>query len=244
VTSEATGGEQPGEQPHGQQPHEQQAHEQQLPRESAEEKYESRAVERLIFFSDAVTAIAITLLAIDLPVPSGATTAAFWASVRQNDGVYLAFLVSFVTIAASWSSHHDAFRHLRRFDPRLRTMDMVWLLMIILVPFATKLLTGGGHDSLTVHAFRWGFYALLQTLTSAVLFAMAWHMRDRGLLEPGSEEADRAASDWRTYGPMLGFGLSIPVFFATSYGWVLWFAVPLALHRLRRYDRFRWLRHR
>ena len=240
MTSDATGGEHPpGEQPPGEQPPAAPA-----ARESADEKYESRAVERLIFFSDAVTAIAITLLAIDLPVPSGATTAAFWASVRQNDGVYLAFLVSFVTIAASWSSHHDAFRHLRRFDPRLRTMDMIWLLMIILVPFATKLLTGNGHDSPTVHALRWGFYALVQTLDSAAIFAMALHMRDRGLLEPGTERADRAASDWRTYGPMLGFGLSIPVFFATTYGWVLWFAVPAALHRLRKSDRFRWLRRR
>lgn len=207
--------------------------------EKPAEKYETRAVERLIFFSDAVTAIAITLLAIDLPVPAGATAAAFWTSVRANDVVYLAFLVSFVTIAATWTSHHDAFRHVRRFDPRLRTLNMIWLLMIILVPFATKLLTGNGHDSLTVHAFRWGFYALVQTLTSAVLFAMAWHMRDGGLLEPGTERSDRAASDWRTYGPMLGFGVSIPVFFATSYAWVLWFAVPLALHRLRR---FRWFR--
>jgi hypothetical protein len=33
---------------------------------------------------------------------------------------------------------------------------------------------------------------------------------------------------------MLGFGLSIPVFFVTTYGWVLWFAVPVAVIRLRR----------
>jgi hypothetical protein len=33
---------------------------------------------------------------------------------------------------------------------------------------------------------------------------------------------------------MLAFGLSIPVFFFTSYGWVLWFAVPMALGRLHR----------
>jgi uncharacterized membrane protein len=238
VTSDATGGEQPPAEPG---PPERPPAAAAAPAavERADEKYETRAVERLIFFSDAVTAIAITLLAIDLPVPSGATTTAFWSSVRENDGVYLAFLVSFVTIAASWGSHHDTFKHLKRFDPRLRTQNMVWLLMIILVPFATKLLTGNGHDSLTVHAFRWGFYALVQTLTSAALFAMAWHMRDGGLLEPGTERADRAASDWRTYGPMLGFGVSIPVFFATSYAWALWFAVPLALHRLRR---FRWFR--
>jgi uncharacterized membrane protein len=198
------------------------------------EKYEERSVERLIFFSDAVTAIAITLLALDLTPPSGATVSAFWSSVRQNDLTYLAFLVSFITIAASWSDHHDAFRHIRRADPRLRNLNMFWLLTIIIVPFATKLLTVNGHDALTVHAFRWGFYALVQVLTSAALFAMVRHMISHRLQEPGTEKQDRSAADWRTYGPMLGFALSIPVFFATTYGWVLWIVVPLLTRRLFR----------
>jgi hypothetical protein len=36
----------------------------------------------------------------------------------------------------------------------------------------------------------------------------------------------------QSLGLMIGFGLSIPVFFATTYGWVLWFAVPLLVNRL------------
>ena len=85
-----------------------------------ESEYERRAVERLIFFSDAVVAIAITLLAIDLPVPSGATVGEFWSSAREHDGVYLGFLVSSITIAAAWSHHHDAFKYARRTDGWLR----------------------------------------------------------------------------------------------------------------------------
>jgi uncharacterized membrane protein len=203
------------------------------------EKYEERSVERLIFFSDAVTAIAITLLALDLPAPGGATVSAFESSVRQHDLDYLAFLVSFITIAASWSDHHDAFKHIRRADAGLRNLNMFWLLTIIIVPSATKLLTGNGHDSLTVHAFRWGFYALVQVLTSAALFAMVRHMIAHHLQEPGTERQDGSASDWRAYGPMLGFALSIPVFFATSYGWVLWIVVPLLTRRLFRRRRRR-----
>lgn len=215
---------------HGEPAHEEPAHE--APQKY--EKYEERSVERLIFFSDAVTAIAITLLAIDLPAPTGSTVSAFWSSFRQQDSAYLAFLVSFVAIAAAWSDHHDAFRQIRRADPRLRTLNMSWLLMIILVPFATKLLTGNGHDDLIVHAFRWGFYALVQVLTAAALFAMVRHMISHRLLEPGTEGKHRSASDWRSYGPTLGFALSIPVFFVTTYGWVLWIAVPVLVARLLR----------
>jgi hypothetical protein len=46
-------------------------------------------------------------------------------------------------------------------------------------------------------------------------------------------------SGWQSYGTMLGFGLSIPVFFATSYGWVLWWAVPLLFARVDRLRRRR-----
>ena len=116
------------------------------------------------------------MLAIDLPVPSGATAGEFWSSARAHDGVYLAFLVSFLTIAVAWSHHHDAFKYARRSDSWLRNATMIWLLTIILIPFATKLLTGYGHDALTVHALRWGFYALLQTVQAAALFAMTRHM--------------------------------------------------------------------
>ena len=42
------------------------------------------------------------------------------------------------------------------------------------------------------------------------------------------------AMTWRNLSPGIAFGVSIPVFFVTTYGWVAWFAVPMALHRLHR----------
>jgi uncharacterized membrane protein len=205
-----------------------------VPNEEAE--YERRSVERLVFFSDAVVAIAITLLAIELPVPTGATTSAFWSSVRQNEGAYLAFLVSFISIAIAWSHHHDVFKYVRRSDGRLRNLNMVWLLMIILIPFATKLLTGYEHDALDVHALRFGFYSLLQTVAAAALLAIHRHLSSAGLQADGRPPA---SSGWQSYGTMLGFGLSIPVFFATTYAWILWWAVPVAIARLDRIRRGR-----
>jgi uncharacterized membrane protein len=239
VTNEVASGEPERKKPQeSQELHESQELQQsQKPQES--QAHEARSVDRLIFFSDAVTAIAITLLAIDLPVPGGATVSAFWSSVHDNGGQYLAFLVSFIAIAAAWSDHHDAFRHISRFDPWLRNVNMMWLLLIIVIPSATKLLTGNGGDEITVHAFRWGFYALVQVLISAALFAMVRHMISHHLVERGTEDRDRRASDWRTYGPMLGWALSIPVFFVTTNAWVLWIVVPLVVVRRRRLPRWK-----
>jgi uncharacterized membrane protein len=196
----------------------------------------SRAVDRLVFFSDAVIAIAITLLAIDLPVPEGDTVARFWASVRDNDGHYAAFVISFAVIAASWSTHHDLFRYVTRVDPRLRTLNTIWLVTIVLNPFATRLLTSQGHEALGVHAFQFGFYALLQFLASAILFAMLRHLW--AYLEvTGAPRPLVARIAWQCYNQMLGFGISIPLLFVTSYAWLLWFAIPavaIQVHRRRR----------
>jgi TMEM175 potassium channel family protein len=191
---------------------------------------DARAAERLTFFSDAVIAIAITLLAIELPLPEGPDVHHFWKSVQADDGHYAAFLISFIAIAAAWNSHHDIFRYVRRVDTRARTLNTAWLLMIILTPFATRLLTAGVQATVPL---RFGFYALVQFLDSALLLALLRHMRARQELA-GVDRAVLAAWTWRDYSPMLAFGLSIPVFFVTNYGWVLWFAVPMALGRLHR----------
>jgi uncharacterized membrane protein len=201
-------------------------------------EYEARATDRLLLFSDAVVAIAITLLALELPVPTGNSVHKLWVSARHEDGHYLAFLISFLVISVAWSHHHDVFRFVRRIDPKLRQLNMGWLLMIILTPFATKLLTSSGHGTVGTHAIRFGFYALLEVLTTGLLLAMVHRMKSHRLLDPAAP-ADVTDVDWQSYGIMTGFGLSIPVFFATENAWLLWFVMPLLFGRIHSRQRRR-----
>jgi uncharacterized membrane protein len=192
---------------------------------------DSRAAERLTFFSDAVVAIAITLLAIDLPVPAGGTVSAFWKSVQHDDGHYAAFLISFVVIAAAWADHHVLFAYGRRVDGRLRALNTWWLLTIVLNPFATKLLVVSGQN-LATHALRFGFYALLQVLESGTLYAMLRHMTSRQLAAVPAPVATSLAR--KSCLLMIAFGLSIPLFFATTGAWILWIVSPIVGGQLRR----------
>ena len=89
--------------------------------------------------------------------------------------------------------------------------------MIILNPFATKLLTSQGNKNLDVHALRFGFYSLLQALASVVLLVMLRHMVSHDQA-PGIPEPVMIGNAWQTYGLLVGFGLSIPVFFVTPTG--------------------------
>jgi uncharacterized membrane protein len=199
-----------------------------------QQRFESRATDRLLIFSDAVVAIAITLLALDLPVPTASTMTGFWSSLRHDDGRYVSFLISFGVIAAAWSHHQDVFRYVDRVDSRVRALDLCWLLLIVLIPFATKLLTVRGDGALGPHALRFGFYALLEVLTCAALLSMARYVTSHGLQATDAPSLARTHADWQTYGLMIGFGLSIPIFFVTPYAWALWFFVPLIVGQVRR----------
>jgi uncharacterized membrane protein len=101
---------------------------------------EERSVERLVLFSDAVVAIAITLLALDLPVPDAHSGEAFAASVADSGPEYVSFLVSFVVIGRHWLNHHTLFRDVARVDARVIVLNLTWLLMVVITPFMTRLL--------------------------------------------------------------------------------------------------------
>jgi uncharacterized membrane protein len=197
-----------------------------------ERRFESRAADRLVAFSDAVVAIAITLLALDLPVPIGITMSKFLSSVGHNIDRYVAFLISFVVIAAAWRRYHSVFRYIERVDATVRNYNVLWLLMIILNPFATRLLTTPGQDSAGPRTVQFGFYALLQVLSSAALVLTVHHVASHELQAPNTPPLTETQNDWESYGVMAGFAVSIPLFFVTSNAWVIWILAPALVGRI------------
>jgi hypothetical protein len=114
------------------------------------------AVERLTFFADAVIAIAITLLALDLPVPTGETNRELLRSVGEHFPEYLAFLVSFLVVGAHWRGHHRTFRYVTMLGGQLPRLTMYWLLMLVITPFATRVFDRRRSVSGPVHLLRAG----------------------------------------------------------------------------------------
>lgn len=115
------------------------------------------ALERLVFFSDAVFAIVITLLVLEIRVPdlSAQATERVWIQALIDlIPHFAAFLVSFLVIGALWSSHHNLFMMLRQYDAALLWPNLLLLLTVAFLPFTTSLLATG---SLAVTPFA--FYA-------------------------------------------------------------------------------------
>lgn len=191
------------------------------------------SAERLIFFSDAVVAIAMTLLAFSLPVPhipSHASDAVVWDKVWAGHIDYLTFLISFVVIANHWRLHHRLFQYVDRLDARIITLNLAWLLMIVIIPFTTKLISGAGG-----FGPRFTVYAAIQVLTVLTFLLMSRHIRTSDLLRPAVPPAGRRDDDAGLLTVAAMFAISIPVAFVTQWAFALWIASAPAARALRRY---------
>lgn len=97
------------------------------------------SLDRLLFFSDGVFAIAITLLAIELHVPEGWDGR--WASLWGGRWpMFAAFGLSFLIIGIFWNAHRRLFLNMARFTQGVFVFNLLLLGGIALMPFATTLL--------------------------------------------------------------------------------------------------------
>lgn len=109
-------------------------------------------LERLILFSDAVFAIAITLLVIEIKVPH--------LEVLSDDIVlkellhmvpkFMGFIFSFFIIGIYWTVHHRLFSYLINYDAKLIWLNILFLFSIVLMPFTTALYSEFYHPYLRV----------------------------------------------------------------------------------------------
>src|ERR1700744_3530477 len=99
-------------------------------------------VDRIAFFSDAVIAIAMTLLVLEVKIPPlGRDTR--WGDLPRHVTMHtwaslLGMLICFFAIGNLWIRHHDLYRYVRNYNGRLVRMNLYFLLMIILLPLTTS----------------------------------------------------------------------------------------------------------
>ena len=98
-------------------------------------------LDRLISFSDAVFAIAITLLVIEIRVPElkDPSVNELFTALRERILGFLAFVLSFFVIGQFWISHHRLFGYVTSYNNGLIWLNLNMLFWIVLVPFTTGL---------------------------------------------------------------------------------------------------------
>ncbi len=133
---------------------------------------------RLEAFSDGVIAVAITLLVLNIDVPdlkSGETLA---HGLANQWPFYAAYVTSFLTIGIIWVNHHVMIGRLRETDHAILFLNLLLLMSIAILPFATKLMatylreTNGQHLAAAVYSGAFLLMAVFfATLNAHILLA-------------------------------------------------------------------------
>lgn len=107
---------------------------------------ETRPTERLQFFSDAVFAIAMTLLVLDIRLPD-VERDQVGSALNDLRPEFFAYALSFVVIAVSWIGHHRWYQIIDRVDSVLIKLNLALLFVIAFLPFPTSVLSEYGSTA-------------------------------------------------------------------------------------------------
>jgi uncharacterized membrane protein len=172
-----------------------------------------------------VFAIAITLLIIEVHVPHLETRddGAYWQALQALQPSFFGFALSFLVIGALWVAHHRVFGMLVDYSPGLMWPNMLLLMTVAFMPFATALMSS--NPMARVPELVYAGALLAAGLLQRRVFAAA--------LRPPFVRADIApehvvATRWRSLGlPMAALLSLVGAWFAPGWNNLLLFTIPL-----------------
>lgn len=170
------------------------------------------STERIEFFSDAVFAIAMTLLVLDIGIPQ-VDDADLGGALREVWPEFFAYALSFALIAGSWASHHRKFRVITGYDDILTRLNLVLLFLIAFLPFPTSVLSEYGDETPAVV-----LYAVTVGSINVMHLAIFMYARRAGLLDDSVDDGICRV--------IVRNGLVAPIVFAVSVA--ITFVSPLA----------------
>jgi uncharacterized membrane protein len=183
--------------------------------------------DRILFFTDAVFAIAVTLLIVDLPsrllaAADSHTRVQAGQVLRQSEPGIIGFAISFAVISLFWVGHHGLFRYIKSIDRRLMLMNLLFVGVIAFLPFPTALLSSVSSNQVPAVVF----YAACSGAAGVIELAMwLYATRSRAGLEvEASPEVQRLLTLQCIRGPFV-FAVSIVIAVtwsaeAAAYSWI------------------------
>jgi uncharacterized membrane protein len=200
--------------------------------------------DRILFFTDAVFAIAITLLIVELPGPivelaTSQHHAALDSGTLLHESIagIIGFWISFAVIGLFWIGHHSLFRYITAFDRALMLLNLLFVGVIAFLPYPTAVLSitsNSQRAAVVFYAICAGAAGLLETL--------AWvYARRAHLVGEISPQASRLLLARVGRVPAV-FAVSIPIALlgsarAATYSWIAIVVLGIAInHRYGHHD--------
>lgn len=191
-----------------------------------------RSVDRLINFSDAVVAVAVTVLVlplVDIEGPTGDQTV--WKVLADHSGELLAFLFTFYVVVVMWLVHNRILNQIVKYDSAILWLNTTWLVGIVLLPWFSAMYGEGQEDHPSVGVLYW----IVLTVISLASSLMSGHLSHHPeLLDPKAvrpTQAEQRRGQCR--GAILGsYFLLIAVAWQIVPGVAAWMAfgiIPLSI---------------
>ncbi|MCM2413993.1 TMEM175 family protein [Streptomyces sp. RKAG290] len=183
--------------------------------------------ERLAFFTDAIFAIAMTLLAVELERPDKedlGTAGALGRFLVDQRNSYLAFALAFVLLWSVWRRHHQLMDRIRVLSEAFAFWHAPFLLLVAFLPFPTAVIGSSITNPMAQTLFAGTMAAIF--FCEVALKEVSAHA---GLLV--GDEAEVRGHANGSWAVALWFVLSLGLAWVSPYAYILWFFAPLAARR-------------
>lgn len=188
---------------------------------------DTHMISRLLFFSDAVFAIVLTLLVLELRPPQVESDAELERAILALMPNVVAFIASFALVSVFWAAHMAISRKLSAFDWPAAWCNLVFLFTIAVMPFASALI--GEHGT---SGTAWRAYSIVLIAASLAQTAFLLVLtRDKGRLVGGMAAQERAWRTVRALSPGIAFsvGLGLSLAGEDRLSMFCWLLIPVVL---------------
>jgi len=202
-----------------------------LARRNEGENDRGNDLDRVVFFSDAVFAIAMTVLALTLHIPARTTDAGVARALREALPSIYTYALSFTVVGLYWVAHHRMFRYINRFDSTLLALNLATLGAVAFTPFPTSVLGNYGNTTAAVVFYA----ATMGVLGSLVTLLWAYASYNYRLIAATTPQNFIANRLLRSGAVPIVFIASIPIAFASpnaaEWFWLLIVIIRILLRR-------------
>lgn len=173
---------------------------------------------RLEAFTDGVVAIIITIMVLELKVPTGGNL----ADLLQSAPLLVAYAFSFVNVGLYWNNHHHMFQVTEHVDGRVLWANLFLLFWLSLVPFVIRWLDESDFSSGATAA-----YGIVLGMA-----AIGYSMTERAIIARNGRDSAVAraiGSDRKGWGSILVYAVAIPLAYYSRWAAIGLYVAVLAL---------------
>ena len=180
--------------------------------------------ERLVFLTDGVIAIIITILVLEIKVPELGSGQSLADSLTEIRPTFVAFVISFLIVGVYWTLHRQTFSQVRYIDHNALWLNLLFLMVLALVPFASSAIGEYPTEPTALHIYG----AVLIAASLLRLALNAYFENHRGSMWQEESKRSRRLTSGTSFTLMIVYVVAMVVAgWSTTLSLILYFSVPV-----------------